>query len=521
MADLKSFQLYDSANPGNPLTTATPTFLDYRDRAGTARPPPAIVHVANGVYAFSPSAADIVTGVAWVVASGAGAFPSRYYGDVSAPDTPFQVCLFETGTGALTDLTLTPPTMSFYKTRAGVDIVPRPAIVNVQGGYLWSITPVPADAMAGVLFDISAPAGAYPAHYGGDLLATPSATPTFTVLGGAATATTTTVAEPFAPAGNTSTATGIFQSDLCLQHALKEGMDHLRSTPFLLDSVIRNITFDPLTSKRYGQKELDQLKQWFLKTEIPVVLYRLGSSVAPSISLAMTSTNIHAETLGDIHHEPFEDVADGGSYIIAGPFNPSYDGTTGIMTLPATLSADVFPGMVVMDAKGQTWEITEIVSNVAPISFKIGTKVTASFANATIRGAAPSVIESQESIKFKESWALGVHVNTEPGHLLFLHSIITFILLWGRETLLEARGFELSDFSSTDFSKNQAFEEENVWSRFININGVTQSIWPKRRLQKLAGIKIGLQITDGAHIPSDQGDIHDLAWIGDQDSLSG
>ncbi len=516
MTDLKSFQIYDAL--GAALTTATPVFADYRDRDGNALSEPTIVHVANGVYAFSPSAADVTLGVAWVVTT--GAFPARYFGNVEDPTTPFQVCVFETGAGALADLSATPPTIAFYKTRGGVDVLPVPTPVNVSGGYLWTITPADADSVTGVVFDVVAPTGAYPSHYAGDLLAAePTSTTTTVVLTAPVAATTTVVAAPFAPSGVTSTATGIFQSDLCIQHALIEGMAHLRSTPWLLDSVTRGIIFDPLTSRRYGQKELDQLKRWFLSTEIPVIPYRMGGPVAPSISLAMVSSNIDAATLGDVHHIEQVEVGDGGSYIIAGPFNPTYTGSTGLMTLPANLSPDVFAGMVVMDAKGQEWEIEEIISNVAPVSFTLATGILAPFEGATIRAPAPSVIETHESIKMKESWSLGVHVNTEPGHLLFLHAIVSFILLWGRESLLEARGFELSDFSSTDFAKNQAFEEENVWTRYINFNGITQSVWPKRRLQKIAGVKVSLKVTGGENVPVEFGDVEDLAWIGELDSI--
>lgn len=520
MADLKSFQLYDSL--GAPLTAATPVFLDYRDRTGAPQATPAIVHVANGVYAFSPSVADVALGIAWVVDSGVGAFPARYFGDVSDPSTPFQVCVFEDGAGALIDISATPPTLAFYKTRAGANLLPVPPVVNVNGGYLWSISPSASDSLGGVVFDVVAPTGSYPSHYAGDLLATIGGSPTtIVVIAGSAQATTTPVAAPFVPSGITSTASGIFQSDLCIQHALIEGMAQLRSTPWLLDSVTRGITFDPLTSRRYGQKELDQLKRWFLSTEIPVIPHRFGGPTAPSISLALVSSNLDAATLGDIHYDEQEDVGDGGSYIISGPFNPVYLGSTGVMTLPAGISADVFQGMVVMDAKGQEWPILEVVSNVAPISFRLATGILAPFDNATVRGKAPSVIETHESIKMKESWSLGVHVNTEPGHLLFLHAIVSFILLWGRESLFEERGFELSDFSSTDFAKNQAYDEENVWTRFINFSGMTQSVWPKRRLQKIAGLKVSLKVEGGEHVPDEFGDVKDLAWIGELDSLSG
>ncbi len=521
MADLISFQLYDNIT-GDGATTATPTFLHYKDRTGTPRTAPVIVHVSNGVFAFSPSVDDVSTGVSWVVDSGVGVYPNRYVGSIYAPDAPFLTAVYTNGSGAVTDISGSPPTLAFYKSRAGVDLTPLPPLINAFGGYLWTMTPSALHAAEGVVFDLVSTT-ANPSHLAGDLLAETVTINTTTVVVAAstagATATTTPVITPFAPSGITSTATGIFQSDLCIQHGLIEGMAQLRSTPWLLDSVTRNITFDPLTSRRYGQKELDQLKRWFLNTEIPVIPYRMGGPVAPSVSLALVSSNIDASTLGDVHYDEQEDVGDGGTYIVAGPLNPTYNGSTGVMTLPPHLFVDVFTGMVVMDAKGQEWRIGEILSNVAPVSFQLATGILAPFERCTIRGAAPNVIETHESVKMKEAWSLGCHVNTEPGHLLFLHAIITFILLWGKETLFEGRGFELSDFSSTDFARNQAYDEEQVWTRFINLNGITQSVWPKRRLQKIVGVKTVLKITGGEHVPDDFGDVDDLAWIGDQDSL--
>ncbi len=516
MADLKSFQVYDLIT-GLPKPTAAPVFLDYRDRDGNALTEPDIVHVANGVFAFSPSPADVALGVAWVVST--GEFPARYFGEVSDPEFPFWVGVFEDGAGALADISATPPTLDFFKTRAGVDLFPVPSPVNVSGGYLWSVTP--ADASNGCVFDVVAPTGAYPAHYAGDLLSIVGGgnTTTTVVLSGSVPATTTTVALPFVPSGITSSATGIFQSDLCLRHALIEGMRQIRNTPWLLDSITRGITFDTLTNTRYGQKELDQLKKWFQNTDIPVIMYRLGDSKVPSISLALVSSNLDAATLGDIHYDPFEEVGDAGAYVIAGPFDGAYDGSTGIMTLPPSLTPDVFKGMVVMDSKGQEWEIEEVLNNLTPVSLKLATGILTTFTGASIRAPAPNVVEFQESIKMKESWSIGIHVNTTPGHLLFLHAVVSFILLWGRQSLFEARGFELSDFSSTDFSKNQAFDEENVWSRFISLTGMTQSVWPKRRVSKIAGLRIGVKIIDGENVPNEFGNVNDLSWVGEDDSL--
>ncbi len=317
---------------------------------------------------------------------------------------------------------------------------------------------------------------------------------------------------------SSSTATGIFQSDLVIRMALIEGMKIIRNTPYLLDSVIRGITVDTLTNKLYGQKELDALKKWYKNTEVPVILYRTGGAVTPSISLALVASTINAETLGDVHYDPFEPISDDEWLVIAGPFEPMYDPDTGLMTLPESLEVDVFPGMAVLDSKGTAYTINSISSNVSPISFFLDEDINTSFQGATIRGSTPSVLEEQGSVKFKESWSIGVHVHSEAGQLQFLHSIITFILLWGKESLFEARGFELSDFSSTDFARNQAFDDgELAWTRFVNLNGITQQVFPKRRTQRIVGVNSQLQIIGGENVPSSEGDISNLTWVGDED----
>lgn len=166
--DLISFQIYSAGGAANP--SATPIFLVYVDRSGDARTSPDIVHVANGVFGFSPTNADVTTGISWIISTGYS--PKYYFGSISSSDNLFQTCMFQNGAGTLIDISGTPPTLAFYKDRLGVDLAP-PVIVNTYGGYLWTISPPESDILAGVVLDIVAPAGSYPAHFAGAMLGAP------------------------------------------------------------------------------------------------------------------------------------------------------------------------------------------------------------------------------------------------------------------------------------------------------------------------------------------------------------
>ena len=128
-ADRIAFPLFDAAT-GTPLTTASPVFVDYRDRSGTARTPPAITHLGGGVYGFIPSDTDEATGVAFLVDGGASANPRRVSGALCSQASPFFAWHLEDAAGAL--WTGAAPTFGQYSDFGGTSRTP-PALVAASG----------------------------------------------------------------------------------------------------------------------------------------------------------------------------------------------------------------------------------------------------------------------------------------------------------------------------------------------------------------------------------------------------
>lgn len=162
MVATRSFLVLDIN--GAPLTSATPTFVDYRDTTGTSRTPPSNpTHVGGGLYAYTPSASDETTGTVALVDAGSSAYP-RYVTEsihLATNANQFWAYHVEDQAGAL--WTGTAPTVGDYRDRLGASRTPPTATV-VSGAYLFALTPTAGDVTAETIARIDMPTGAYVAH---------------------------------------------------------------------------------------------------------------------------------------------------------------------------------------------------------------------------------------------------------------------------------------------------------------------------------------------------------------------
>jgi hypothetical protein len=328
------------------------------------------------------------------------------------------------------------------------------------------------------------------------------------------------------PSSLTTEALGIHQSDVIIRTAIVAALADLRAKPFLLDYVFASLPKDELTLKEYGEKSVQRAKDWFLKTKIPVVMVpRLNEAQLPCITIKLQESSEAEVTLADVHYQPTE-LNDGEWPNVVGPFTPAkYNAATGIMVLPDDIAstAVLAPNMLVLDATGKTHAIEEVFEDG---SFSIAQGTIADFRNAVIRGQKPSFVTQLESVSYRENYLIGVHVVGEPVYLTWLHSILVFILHRYKQALLEPRGFERSVVNSTDFDRNEYFEAELVFSRYLNLQGYVRQYWPKAIDPRIVGMGTspsdpeaqGIRIIGAGKLP-DEVDPNEASWVGDEDSL--
>lgn len=320
---------------------------------------------------------------------------------------------------------------------------------------------------------------------------------------------------------------GIFQSDILIRTAIIEALDDLRRNPWLLDYVFAWLISDDLTRQQYGEKELQEAKDWFLNNQIAVSMaYRTDRPQLPCIGIELLDSSEANSSLGDTHYEPKENVKSSELLIspkpLLGPFTPkSYDSNTGVVTLPDGLTTDpVWMGMLLYDpSMNKPYVIKEVLSSA---TFLLETKIKANFNRSYIAPRDSFWTVPLHSLFFRESYRLTAYVQAKPAHLLFLHSIMVFILLRYKESLLEKRGFENFTLSSNGFSGSiNQDDTEVIFSRSITVSGLVKQYWPGEPSSKIDGVAIvGLRVASGSTPVGILPEVDSQGWGMEEDALS-
>lgn len=272
---------------------------------------------------------------------------------------------------------------------------------------------------------------------------------------------------------------GIFQGDVVVRAAIIRAMDLVRDDPDLLNSVFESLTEDDVTRDTYGEAQVKLARDWFMETNIPVFMnFRVAEEAIPCITISLQESQEADQTHGDVHYVP-QELSPGDWPVVVGPFTPTgYSAFSGIMALPDSVMGDstIAAGMLVQTRAGRQYPVTQ---NLGDNEIALKPLTADDFTDAVILGPTDRFVTTIESVTFRESYQIGIHVLAEPENLLYLHSIVQFMLLRYKQDLLERRGFERTQLSSTDFRRNMDFENENVFSRFMTITGYARHYWPK------------------------------------------
>lgn len=155
--------------------------------------------------------------------------------------------------------------------------------------------------------------------------------------------------------------------------------------------------------------------------------------------------------------------------------------------------------MYITDRQGRAYPITDVDGK----NLQLPTGIIADFSNACLKTAQPSHIIQLESLAFRETYQIGCHVQGEPVYLSYIYSIVKFILLRGKEDLLEARGFGEMTMGAGQPARNEAFVPEIVFTRYINLTGRIRDYWPKRVIEAARAIQATAIVTQPGNATED------------------
>lgn len=315
---------------------------------------------------------------------------------------------------------------------------------------------------------------------------------------------------------------GIFQTDVAIQAGIEAALADLRANPWLLDYAFAYLVRDTLTAAKYGAKERDKAKQWFLNNDIPVVMdYRAWD--APKYAMISVSIvdSVEAETtLGDVNHDPQEET-EAENRALTSTFTPRYDASTGTVTLPSNLDIVVSTGMEVVDRRGVAHPITSVESATTIV---LTPGLVVDLTSCYIRSISPRFLTQLESLNFKESVRIGAHVKGDPIELLWLFSIMKFILLRYKQTFFEGRNFERSTIAWSAMAKDDRFGPELYWTRFCTMTGYSRDYWPKLRTERIQGTSTGFKVSQVGSVATtfvEEDDLEgDAPWSVEDESTS-
>lgn len=271
MAATRTFLLLDVT--GAPLTTASPTFVDYRNRSGVSRTAPSNpVHIGGGVYAYTPSNADEIAGTVALVDGGSSAYPQRDAKAIYLADSSNQFWAWHVEDTASALWAGGAPTVGVYQDSVGTArTAPSPAAIS--GAYLWALTPSGADIAAQTTARIDAPAGSGWPYLlaateiittggGGSVPATPSPAPSTTVF------VANALARPLIDGG----------SDVLVFPGLDETFTLVNDGRVLAEALARRLTTPRGTLPFHADYGLD-LRGYLNESMTQDVLYRLKAAV--------------------------------------------------------------------------------------------------------------------------------------------------------------------------------------------------------------------------------------------------
>jgi hypothetical protein len=278
----------------------------------------------------------------------------------------------------------------------------------------------------------------------------------------------------------------LFQGDVVIKTAIELAIEDIKKNDWLIDDIFSDFIDNPILKQKYGQKEIERAREFILNNKINFYMkHRIDSEDFPAITISMGNSDEDKSlaTLGDnsicVEDLSPDDIGKPIQFIVK-PFQVvNYDEVSGIVEVPENLEGFQYvgAGMVAIDPEtGNGYIIDGLIDDT---KFKIAAGSVLNVNELAIIPQYQMYRARRERITNQEQYNIGCHAHGDPSTLLFLFYLTKYALLRYREGLFEYNNFQLGTLQCTDMIKNEAFQADNVYSRFIILAGQTEEDWIK------------------------------------------
>ena len=156
-------------------------------------------------------------------------------------------------------------------------------------------------------------------------------------------------------------------TDICLRHVLQLGLNTIRSNP---DKHLRDLfgdaKLDPIAAL-YGEKTIVDIKDWILKTKIPIKRgFDITESEMPCITIHLSGSSQRQGFIGDDGFDEAEALQSQDKEVLVKAFSPKSvnkdDPTAYVVELPDSMTFEerelVMPGLTFRDSGNREYPIS-------------------------------------------------------------------------------------------------------------------------------------------------------------------
>lgn len=267
-------------------------------------------------------------------------------------------------------------------------------------------------------------------------------------------------------------------TEFVFETVIRDGLGELRANPDRLDDIFSRFR-EAQFINQYGQSKIDQIKTYILNNQIRIVQsWAMVPTSMPCISIQLESSSEDADIQNlDNGNLDRDDVID-PTVLIPVVTPGTYDSVTGKLTIvnSVDLSA-ICPGTIFVDASDVEFQIKSLSNLSGSKYINIGPVQTPDISDdGRIESSIDRTRTERRMIRLRENLRLGCHANDDVHLAKFIFYILTYILKSRQESLIN-RGIQLDWGQGSVYDREDAYQGENVFSRFIRVNCMTEFDW--------------------------------------------
>lgn len=295
-------------------------------------------------------------------------------------------------------------------------------------------------------------------------------------------------------------------TDLYFVRVIELMIDDLRQNKHLVKDIVSDVVSDPILSKHYGIKEVQQFEK-FLSKEIQVnVEYSIDVAKLPAIAIRIGGGVEDTSPTGDVLSDGYgQEIVNPNSLngvmisprIVVGPITAiSYDKNSGKIVVPDTVNlGKVYAGMHLYDEVNQkSYEIILVDSDTSfYIAPKIKDKINLN--NFTIRSPHPDKAYNIRRYWMARETVTLTCLSVEPAEVIYLYQMLLYLIGRHRLEYFEGVNFRVATVQYGPLQR--MMEDPNIiFGREITLTGSVLHTYIERTVRPIEGITSKPYIAD-------------------------